>query len=199
MSGIDKYRQLLLSLFPRGRAWNKEKGGLLFETGEGMGVEFTRVEGRAGDLLNELDPRTTFELLENWERVLGIPDECQDIAGTIQERIDAVFLKLTKRGGNTMSKQFFIDLAASVGYTITIQEPGVNLFRAGISRAGDRLYGALWKYWFQVYTSTYVLGVFRAGQNMAGDRLRTFENSALECVIERAKPSHTNVQFFYGS
>jgi len=199
MSVIDKYRQLLLHLWPKGRAWNRESDSIFFETNEGMAVELSRIEDRADTLLENLDPRTTFELLEEWERMVGIPDECQDVAGTIQERINAVVLKLTTRGGNTLSKQFMIDLAFSLGYVVTIEEPGVDMFRCGISRCGDRLYGPLWKFWFQVITDTFVLGVFRAGTNRAGDRLRTFENAALECVIERAKPAHTRVQFIYGS
>lgn len=199
MSNFEKYRDALLKLWPSGRAWNKENGSLFFETNEGLSVEFSRIEDRSNELLKNLDPRTTFELLSEWEKLLGLPDECLSLGGTIQERIDAVVYKLTHRGGPSLNKQFFIDLAATLGYVITIKEPGVNLFRCGVSRCGDPMYGALWKFWFQVFTDAFVQDVFRTGQNRTGDRLRTFQNTALECVIEKLKPAHTQVQFFYGS
>jgi len=197
MSQIDNYRSFLLNLWPQGRAWNREFESLLYLITEGLSVEFTRLETRALELLRELDPRTTFELLSEWESMLGIPDECQSVSGTNEERLRAILLKLTQRGGNALSKQAMIDLAASVGYTVEIEEPGANLFRCGVSRCGDRLYGSLWKFWFQVITESYVTSQFRAGTNRAGDRLRSFQNTELECVIGRAKPAHTNAQFIY--
>lgn len=199
MSTLDKFRSFMLELWPRGRAWNRESDSLFFDTSEGMAVELTRIDDRSKNLEKEADPRTTFELLKDWEKMLGIPDECSGLEGTIAERVAVVVRKLTSRGGNTLSKPFLIALAATLGYTITIEEPGVNMFRCGVSRCGDRLYGALWRFWIQVVTDTFVLGVFRAGTNRAGDRLRTFENTELECVIEKAKPAHISVQFIYGS
>jgi len=196
---ISRFRAFMINHWPQGRAWNRESGSLFFETNEGIGVELSRVESRAKDLLEETDPRKTFELLEDWEAMLGIPDECSSLEGTIAERIAVVLRKLTARGGNTFSKEFLIALAATLGYTITIEEPGVDLFRCGISRCGDRLYGVLWLFWIQVITDTFVLDVFRAGTNRAGDRLRTFENTELECVIDNAVPAHISVQYIYGS
>lgn len=195
--GVEKYRDLLLALFPRGRAWVKEKDTLLFDTCEGMAVEFSRAEQRASDLFEELDPTKTFELLPEWERLLGLPDECAPNGGTLSERLNAIYLKLTARGGNTMSRQFFNDLALSFGYDVTISE--TFPFRVGRNRCNEAMWGVLWKFWFQVITDAYVTEVFRTGLNRAGDRLRSFHNTALECVIRRAIPAHTNVQFIYGS
>lgn len=197
MSIVDKYRSLLLFLWPKGRAWNGEMGTFFFKFNEGAAVELARVEERGYKLLEELDPRTTSEMLTDWERMVGIPDECSGIAATIQERINAVYRKYISRGGNTASNQFKIDLAATLGYTITIVTPGTSVFRMGKSRMGDRLYGINWRFVYQVITPNSVLEVFRMGRNRMGDRLRNFQNAELECIIRRANLSHEVVQFIY--
>lgn len=196
MSIVDKYRYLVLQLFPHGRAWNKEVNGLLYNLAEGLGVEPGRVDTLMTSIIeNEIDPRTASQLLDEWEQLVGIPDECQDKASAIEDRRRDVLRKLTNRGG--ASHQFFVDLAAGIGYTVTVNScfPA----RAGVFRAGDRLFGDLWRFWFQVQAADFDLRVFRAGEGRAGDRLRTFRNDELECVIRRAAPAHTKVQFLYGS
>lgn len=69
--------------------------------------------------------------LAAWETFLELPN---DPSLTEQQRWDRVREKRVSRNG--LRKQFFLDLAASMGYSITI-ERGVYPFRAGISAAGD--------------------------------------------------------------
>lgn len=69
--------------------------------------------------------------LAAWEAFLGLPF---DPALTEQQRWDRVRDRRVSRNG--ISKQFFLDLASKMGYSITI-ERGVYPFRAGVSAAGD--------------------------------------------------------------
>lgn len=163
-----------------------------------MSVEFCRVDERARKLFEEVDPSTTFELLEDWERLLGLPDEC-DLVGSqsLQDRRTRVIQVLTTRGGQ--NEQFYKDLAANFGFDVDIisvqdQPP----FLAGSSKAGDRLTNGDWAYTFVVEAPAEFLTYFRAGQSTAGDRLVDIGNDTLKCLMEKHKPAHTIVLFNFG-
>lgn len=70
--------------------------------------------------------------LSRWEALYGLSS-----AGTDSVRRARILAAMASLGG--LSKQFFLDLAISLGYTITIAR-GVAAFRAGISEADDLVY-----------------------------------------------------------
>lgn len=145
----------------------------------------------AGDkLLDESDPRSTLQMLTDWERVLGLPDACSlGVATTLQERRSAVVAKITARGGSTLA--WFQALAVSLGYTVTIET--YKPFRAGISRCGDRLNGgASVRYYWRVRVSGPRTTLFRTGASQAGDKLGKIARATdLECRLTKLKPAHT--------
>jgi len=98
-------------------------------------------ETRASKLLEvESDPRQTIELLPDWERNWGLPDPCYEAPLTIAERQLALVMRMTLEGGQ--SRKFFIDIAAMIGYTITITE--YRPFFIAMDGCGDcRVYGEL--------------------------------------------------------
>ena len=133
------YGTALLSLLPQGQAWPKYPGTTLDLACRGLAEYWGFVDSRAADLLErESDPRTTFELLPDWERNFGLPDPCITEPQTLSQRQLALVMRMTMQGG--ASRQFFIDVAAMLGYTITITE--YRTFVVGIDRCGDnRVYG----------------------------------------------------------
>ena len=138
-SGSD-YGTSLLSLLPQGQAWPKHPGTTLDLACRGLAEYWGFVDSRAADLLErESDPRYTIEMLPDWERNWGLPDPCYEAPLTIAERQLALLMRMTMIG--SQSRQFFIDIAAMIGYTITITE--YRTFVCGIDRVGDaRVYGA---------------------------------------------------------
>jgi uncharacterized protein YmfQ (DUF2313 family) len=137
----DDYTQAFLSLLPQGQAWPKhDLGSVLFGVCDGLSQYWGFVDSRAGDLLErESDPRYTLELLPDWERNWGLPDPCYTAPLTIAERQHALIMRMTMLGAQ--SRDFFINVAASIGYTITISE--YRTFVVGLDRVGDaRVYGA---------------------------------------------------------
>lgn len=194
MSLIIRYKELLKSLWPEGKAWNREEGSMFDVLNEGLAVELARIEERVQNLLNEADPRTAFEALDDWENVVGIPDDCESQAATITERQAAIVRRLRYRGA--LTKTFLTELAALLEYEIEIDE--TFPFRMGKNRMGDPMYGANWKFWFTVRIEEFETGVFRMGTNRMGDRLRSFQNTILECVLNKSKPAHTDILFTYG-
>lgn len=146
----------------------------------------------AADLiLSEADPRTTYHLLSDWERVLGLPDSCGGQQPTIALRRAAVVSKVTIRGGQ--SRAFFIALAAKLGFVITITE-----FKqySVMSPVNAPLCGWSWCFTWRVNAPLNTLRHFSVMSGVS-EPLSIWGNTLLECAINRFKPAHTIVQFAY--
>ncbi len=86
----------------------------------GMSDEYSRIEGRAEDLFDEKDTRTTVELLAEHELDFGLPEIGESISSIESERqaeLNAALLRVGQQ-----FEQYFIDIAAALGYTISIEE-----------------------------------------------------------------------------
>ena len=210
----DDYGQSFLLLLPTGQAWPRHPLSTLVLTCLGLSDYWGFVDGRAADLLEtESDPRATLELLPDWERNWGLPDPCVTVPQTIEARRIALVLKMTMQGGQ--SRQFFIDVAAALGYTITITE--YLPYICGISRVGDTRWAAdnpedptrfMWqlgppelRYYWTVHVTSLKLEYFHTGSSRTGiDRLLSIGTAQdLECLIDRYKPAHTDVVFDYSA
>lgn len=134
------YGSAFLELLPQGQAWPKRPGTILDLACRGLAEYWGFVDSRAADLLErESDPRYTMELLPDWERNWGLPDLCYTAPLTFGERQLALRMRMTMEG--SQSREFFIRVAAQIGYTITITE--YRTFVCGIDRVGDsRVFGA---------------------------------------------------------
>lgn len=213
----EAYARQLKQLLPRGRVWNLEPGSLTSKVLLAIGEELARVSGRAGNLLDELDPRTALELLNEYEQMLGLPDDCMtEIPISTTERRVAVAAKLAAEGGQT--PEFYIALAANLGFADAVVTTFPQ-FRSGHSFSGDRCYGLPWA---QAWRLDVPLGdaeanymtvagtvadslalwaaasrTFRSGSSFSGDRLVGYGSISLECAIRRAAPAHTVVLFGY--
>lgn len=155
------------------------------------GEYLDNAQSRAEQLMEEMFPDAAYELLRDWERVCGLVPGADD---PMLLRRDKVIKKLRELGG--LSRAYFINLASSLGYTITIEE--LRPFMAGWGRAGDTLYiyESIWIW--RVKVSGQALYYFRAGQSAAGERLLWWPaQSALEDVLKDLKPAHTYVIFDY--
>lgn len=193
---IEDYGKQLLDLMPPGQAFSRDPGTQLEQVLLGCAVEFSRVEARGDQLAIEVIPSETNELLTDWERVAGLPDKCSGkLEETIQGRRNALLAKLSSTGGQ--SPAYFIEVARSLGYDVTITE--FRPFLAGSSRAGDPLTNGDWIYTWRINAPETTIIEFRAGLSAAGEPLRTWGNDTLECKINQLKPAHTHVIFSYGA
>jgi uncharacterized protein YmfQ (DUF2313 family) len=195
---IAFYRQQLQQLKPRGMAWPTGPDAnqtLLFD---GLAVEYARVHGRGLDLLAETNPRTTLELLPEWERFAGLPDECSAlVATTIQERRLALETKLTSRGGQ--SKAYFQGVAEKLGYQVEIEQFRPFIF--GISQFGVGAFNG--DHTCRFYWRVRVLGPrvtwFRFGESEFGvdcfGKITRAED--LECVLRKKQPDQGELLFAY--
>jgi uncharacterized protein YmfQ (DUF2313 family) len=195
MPTAAEYREQLKALLPPGQAFPRDAGTTLHDLLDGMSIELARVDDRASVLPQEVNPTTSLELLPDWERVAGLPDKCSGVLEeTLQGRRNALLTKLTSTGGQ--SAEYFIELAASLGYMVTIEV--FRPFRAGRSVAGDALTNGPWSHTWLIRAPAVSVTEFRAGLSAAGERLRTWGNDTLECKINLLKPAHTIALFAYG-
>lgn len=178
LSANDYLRQLQ-ALLPSGPAWTRGDAAVLTALLLSLAQEFGRVDARAADLARELDPRTTVELLPDWERALGLPDACTGPLTSLDERRAAVVVRLC--GSSLPPRQYYTRLAALLGYTVTI-DTKVD---------GD-------PYKWRVNAPEVTWREFTC-ESPCTEPLRSGGITLLECVIRRRARAHTEVLFAYGA
>jgi uncharacterized protein YmfQ (DUF2313 family) len=206
--GPEDYASAMLSLLPTGQAWPRAPDSTLVLTIQGLAYYYGHVDGRAADLLErESDPRATLELLPDWERNWGLPDPCLAEPLTIADRQIALVLKMTMMGGQ--SRQFFIDLAAAIGYTITIGEFSpwtFGLSECGMTDDGAGKHYPRWEigppeirfYWtIHVGAVRYTWWRYGSAEIGVDPHCRIGVATDLECILRRYKPAHTDIIFDY--
>lgn len=131
-------------------------------------------------------------LLEDWERVYGTPSPCSQAIGlTRNQRVDLVKAKIN--AGGTMTKQKVIDIAALIGYSITI-------FEYTDRSMGDNLGGDFgntdWGFTWDVITQNNTIYSRSMGDDLGG-YFRTWGNDLLECILKPITPAGTILRFIY--
>lgn len=114
------YISLLQNLLPRGVAWSRSPKAVLTKLLSACAEELARVDRAAHLLPEEVTPSTTINGLNDWERVLALPDVCLPAGSTMQERRDAVLGKLRDLGRQDLG--YWYELVETLGYEITIEE-----------------------------------------------------------------------------
>jgi uncharacterized protein YmfQ (DUF2313 family) len=211
-----------LAKLPLGEAWPRRAGSLPHRVASGlMGVVGRWAERVAMLLLTEAFPPTSYLMLPDWERVLGLPEPCIPAAQTLDERRAAVLEKLRRRPG-AQSRAYFIGIAERLGYHETGEStyglerelPAVvgqqlqttirefRPFMFGVSRCGDarwRIAPPEMRFVWVVNVPGQRLSWFRFGQSRCGQdpHLRIARAEDLECVLRRYKPAHTRLIFSY--
>lgn len=216
MRGVTDYMTMLYGLLPRGIIWRREPGSGMDKFVHATAVELARLDGEGLRLIEEIDPQSSIEGIEDWERVLGLPDQCGSSADTLEERRAQVLAKLVRPVGQ--NAEFFEELARSLGY----EHPKVETFdpfRVEVSGADDALNDAPggvhldystspptvtpsqyhgWAFVWLLRVGATSIREFGVEVSGAEDHLRTWGDAKLECLVRRAAPAHTHVLFGYG-
>ena len=187
---MSNYTKALFNLLPAGfimpqEADNSDMGGLIDVGADAMQA----VETASNTVMDELFPDKVSAFTNDWHRVLGFP-RCGITSSTQSQKVDANIAWLNI--GELSDDQFFIDIAAVMGYTITISDV---IGSTGVSLGEAALTAHQWR-----VTSTLVAPtiIFKMGAGVMGDPLvDTGSNDPLECLIEFFSPAHTQVLFEY--
>lgn len=120
---VDENALLLAAHLPIGRAWERgfSPDSNLGKFLRGLAAEFYRMEVLTSDIVREMDINQTNQLLVDWEKSCGIPDECFFTLDfkTIQERRNYLLQKFSKFGG-VQTATDFERVAAAFGITVQV-------------------------------------------------------------------------------
>lgn len=172
----DDYGLQAADLLPPGSAWTGARLKQFLSTAV---REFSRVEWRARRLIEESDPRTTQELLSEWESFAGLPACGGPGPETVAGRQQALVARLTQQ--LTPTAAAFIEIAESLGYTAVTVTSNADPFTC-TSNCNDVLGGADWIF-------TFTVSVDASSEN----------DATLECLVNALKPVHTTALFEYGA
>lgn len=175
------FERVGLSLLPIGKIWERMIDGGVGDTIGAISEEQSRGESEVLRLLDEADPRTAVDTIDDWLRILDIPGPCDTAPVTLAEKQAAAHAKFISRGGQT--RNYIINqVGAPLGYVVTIFEPYTEFFRSEQGKSEDRLYDYTWAFVFFVNAD-------ESGALVPRD--------IFECSVNEAKPAHTRAIFFY--
>lgn len=144
-------------------------------------------------VLATITPDGDTELLPDWERVYGLPDAClADVESSVSSRIAAVIDKIRRGGG--LARQYYIDLAAALGYAITITEFSPHTVSSPVTYP---LYDTDSQYYWQVNLATATPPRPISVLDSVTTPLVVYQTGLLECLLQKLKPAHTELLFAY--
>ena len=174
-------------------AYSRQAPGVLAEATSAAAV-LDECIGLADDLVQEQQPDTTALALLDWERNYGLPDACiGGLGATVAARRANLLARIAGRGN--LNAAFYIGLAAALGYTgATVTEFGpMTCMDPCDSPCNGADFIGVWRLDVPVSTAIVVMTC----EDPCDSPLRSWGNTQLECMVNRAKPAHTVALFGY--
>lgn len=187
----DDYTTLLTALLPRGAAWEGEN--LLVE---GLAPSLARVHKRSAELMTEISPGESVELIDRYEALCGLPDKCiPDGVQTLTQRQRRLAAKINGYGG--INEAFYLNQLRVLGYdAVTITQFQNNDPDAPDTWPPDTTKDD-YRYYWQVNIPDSAATTVMTCTDSCNSALRTWGDTVAECVIDKLCPSHTVVLFSY--
>lgn len=90
--------KILSDFLPSGRVWDKKNNpeSNIYKLLASLAFVYQAVQESIQWLINETNVKTTTDLLSNWERSVGLPDDCVSTDRTLDQRREAVVSRLRK-------------------------------------------------------------------------------------------------------
>lgn len=200
--------EVLWAHLPVGRAWDafRMAGKVAGKLVTALAESFEDAWETMCRVPFELDPRTTEQMIGEWEAAVSLPDACLPTASTMAERRDWIMWRLNKKRWNTA--QDWVDLGALFGLEIEVT-PGWLVQKRSLFRVeadGTTVYPE-----FPLRFDDFPkLGRFRVYVDVIGAEWSGFEYGDgdgahgfpipfddgpevyqdFKCLIERVKPAH---------
>jgi len=194
----------VIAVAPRGPAWGSD------EAGDGTGASpvmrqvWSAIASWLADLYTaafqtavQCFPSAITTSLADWEEEYGLPDPCISPASGEAGRIAAVRARFGAQGG--ASPAYFICLAASIGYDISIEEPSDFICDLSECDGDDTVVEINGHHEWIVHLNGLGDTWFYCDEGMCDDTpLEGFVVATdLECVLRRVAPTHTTLIFDY--
>ena len=144
----------------------------------------------------ELDPRSSYALLEEFEQTYGLPDACAAVDGqTIADRRLALVTRITARG--SQQPAYYEALADALGY------PGTRVYEytpwTCVDTCAEPVASADWRFvWVMQMPQSERVTYFTAGSPCTEPLANWSSIESITCVVNRLKPAHTTCFFDFG-
>jgi uncharacterized protein YmfQ (DUF2313 family) len=187
----DDYSRELQALLPPGPAWDIGGNTTAAKLVAAWADELARIQADIDRLVDESDPRTTYYLLADYERIFGLPSDCMaGTSQTLEQRRSALAAQMASVGGQ--SRAYFIALAAAAGFTVTITEFAPHTV---LSAVNYPIYGLEWRFIWQVNGSGLAAPLYLPVNAGVDEPLAVWQSNLLVCLFNRLKPAHTLIIF----
>lgn len=184
--GEADFRAALQALLPRGAAWPRHEDAVLTRFLGALAARHGALHARVGDLSErESFPPLTAELIGDWERALGLPDECSAELTLLEQRRAAVVARLTARLAPTPATIEAVSLA--FGVRVSVVEFGVYNCEMDCEQP---ITDEAWAHAFQVWGSGRVV-TDATCEDDCERPLRAWSTLPHECAVRRLAPAHT--------
>lgn len=187
----ERYTRMLMALLPPGAIWPRDPGTVRHALMSATAEELALIHQWLDSILAERSPRTALHMLADWERVLGLPDDCTGTPETIAERRRLAHARMVSTGGQT--KAYMIAIAAALGFEIEITEHRARYH--GLRRHGEHYGGPDMQFTWTVTERSGTVRPRRFGQAFHGEPYQTWGNQPLICLLRRLAPAHTAILF----
>ncbi|MGC4076297.1 MAG: DUF2313 domain-containing protein [Rubrivivax sp.] len=148
-------------------------------------------------LSDELDARSTYALLDEFEAAFGLPDACADVDyQTVGDRRLALALRIAARG--SQQPAYYEALAESLGY------PGARVYEYDpwtcIDSCVEPIATAEWRHVWALQIPGGPRVTYFSATSPCNEPLANWSAlEAISCVINRLKPAHTLCYFDFGA
>lgn len=128
---LENYKQGLINLLPKGKLWDSfRENTYLNKILEGFSYPFQQIDNDACEVIDEVFPGTTTNLLPVWQETVGL---VASEGETIEQQRAEVVAKLTQTA--SLARSYYINYAKQIGFNIDIIEYSGII--SGIYRCGD--------------------------------------------------------------
>jgi uncharacterized protein YmfQ (DUF2313 family) len=163
--------QSFADVMPAGLVWNakNKEGSILRLVLQALSQEMGRYQADVYQVATEAVPNFNATMLDEWEQVLGIPDDCIPLADNPTDRAFNIMLKLGYL--NLQTEADYIRLANLLGLSISISNsyPTMTINIAGFVPPSFP------------YTFPFVFGAD--------------SNNLFQCLVLKQRPAHIEVVF----
>lgn len=200
MGRVDvDYARALLALLPPGAAFSRDEDTVLFALLLALGAEPARVDQAAAALLEELFPATATDTLQDWARLVGVPEAGDPPPVDLEDLRKRIAAKMASGGG--INPAFYLALADAYGHAgATITTFPFEGFLLGSSQLGVTQIGVGRSFDWEInLPDVVVIPNFALGQSLLGATcLTTGQDLAFEKAVERHNRATRPVTVTYG-
>lgn len=188
---IAQWTSSILAQMPRGVLWQRSTSLDLYKYTQGYASRLERAEASADNILLEMRPESTLQLLTDWEDYLGLPECIAEPSSNIEYRRYAVVEKYHRKGG--LQAWNIQKLATDLGFTVEVDETFPHhCMRSCIY--------PLWEQKYRYILRVTVYGIPGAYMTCLDDVLTpllTSDARVLECTLNRYKLGGLYYEFYY--